>query len=388
MMTMTDSSESKRRGVRVAVSDVSDTFEAVGHVLDELRAESAALTLVFFNPNHDASVVRRQLDQRAGARAVAGTTAGEISELGWTHGAIVGISLSGSHVRATIDVIPNLDELSLVPLVHLPEQLAERIGRDQHDLDPNRHIWLLLPDGLSGSEDLLTPFFMQSAPETNLVGGSLADGTNYRNARLVHHGRIYSDAAAVVLLEFNRPFELIHDNHMEFTDRWLEVTRVSQGGRVIERMDGRPALEAYADVLERPVDAIAPSVLANHPLGFRFRGRPFVCSFIRRHNDGFLMANSVHEGARLNLLEPGDLLNHTRNLIRDAADRMQYEHDTSPQGMLAFHCLGRYLQAKSMGRLSALAKALTPYPVAGFNTYGEQYRSMHTNHSLTGLLFS
>jgi hypothetical protein len=371
----------------MANSAAPDTSRAVGRVLDDLRADEAQLTFLFFGSEHDESIVREELDRRAGERAVAGTTAGELSSLGFTQNAIVGMSWGGPRVRATIDVITNLRELSLVPLVHLSEQLARRIDRSREDLDPDRHIWILLPDGLSGSEDLLTPFFMQSAPETNLVGGSLGDGLEYDEARLLHHGRSYGDAAAVVLLEYDRPFELIHDNHMEFTDRWLEVTRVSAGGRVIEQLDGRPARDAYAEILEQSPDELDLSVTARHPLGFRFRGRPFVCSIVQQRDDGFLMANSVHEGARLNVLEPGDLVTRTREVVRETAESMRDDCGHLPHGMLAFHCLGRYLQAEQAGQLSSLAEALTQYPVAGLNTYGEQYRSMHTNHSLTGVLF-
>lgn len=374
--------------VHVGFSDYSDTDMAINHLLDELEAEESELTVVFFSPSYDEKIISRVLDRRLGSRAVAGSTAGEISAQGMVEDTIVGMSLHGSHVRATIDVVPNLDELSLVPLVHLPDQFARRIGRSRQDLDPDRHIWLMLADGLSGAEDLLTPFFMQASPDANLVGGSLADGTRYESVSLSHFGRLYNNAAAIILLEYNRPFELFHENHMEFTDRWLEVTSVARGGRVLEQLNGRPAREAYAEALGLAPEEVTPEVTAVHPLGFRFRGRPFVCSILHEHGSGgFFMGNSLHAGEELNLLEPGDIVSHTRDALRGAVGRLQSRHGASPQGMLMFHCLARFVEARQLGVVDELSEVFTEYPIAGFNSYGEQFGSMHTNHSMTGVIF-
>ena len=205
-----------KQSVRVGSTGTADTKKAINELLDSLAADRASFTFVFFNPEHDAKVVSTELDRRVGAKAIAGTTGGEICSNGFEYGRMTGISLHGEHVRATADVIPNLDELSLVPLVHLPEQFARRIGRRLEDLDPKRHCWILLADSSAGVEDLLTPFFKQGAPETKLVGGSLVPGPGKQHARASYHGRVYENAAALVLLEYDRPFELFHHTHLEF----------------------------------------------------------------------------------------------------------------------------------------------------------------------------
>jgi hypothetical protein len=375
-------------GVRVGYCSDADTETAVHGVLDDLQAEASTLSLVFFSPDHDEDVVRKVLDGRVGANAVAGSTAGEISTEGFSQGTIVGLSLHGPDVRAAVDIVPNLDELSLVPLVHLPEQFARRIGRDRSQLDPDRHVWLFLVDGLSKSEDLLTPFFMQASPDINLVGGSLSDGNAYEQTHLAHFGRLYDNAAAIALLEYNRPFSVIHGNHMKFTDRWLEVTSVSSGGRCLERINGHSAVHAYADALGVTRDDVTTDLTAIHPLGFRFRGRPFVCSIIEPTDQGALrLANPVHSGERLNVLEPTDLVEHTRATLADAVAQLGLPAGDSPQGMLLFNCIARYREARQNGTLAALGDVFAQYPVAGFNSLGEQHGAMHTNHSLTGIAF-
>jgi len=384
--------QSESRGddpFRTGISKARETETAIGEVLDQTRADSAALTLVFFSPRHDASVVSDHLDRRTGPKGLAGTTAGELSSShGFSTGGIVGVSLRASDVRATIDVVPGLDDLSLVSVDQLPSRFAGRFGLDRDDLDPDRHLWLLLADAEPGVEDLLTPFFVRGAPPTRLVGGSLGGATAFDGARIVFHGRTYTDAAALILLEYDRPFGLLHHQHMTFREPNFRVTEVSDGGRILESLDGTAPAEVYSDALGLSRDRLDRSVLAEHPLGFRFRGRPLVCSIERRLDRGrFRMAKTLHPGDELQIMEPGDLIGSTRETLAERLEEFRERHGRDCRGALFFHCLGRYLEAEKNGTTEQLAEALAQVPCAGLNTYGEQYGAMHTNHTLTGALF-
>lgn len=390
---MTSLDQIERQGtdatdLRVGISETTDTHRAIHELLDELRADTAELTLVFFSSGHDADTISSALDDRVGARGVAGSTGGELSARGFTRGTITGMSLHAPGVRAATEVIPNLDDLSLVPLVHLPDQLAGRLGRERDELDPDRHAWLLFADGHSGAEDLVTPFFMQGAPTTQLVGGSLTNERPTDPGRAIHHGRVYENAALLILLEYEGPFELFHHCHLELTDRRFEVTAVSDNGRVLEELDGNPAAEVYADALEVSPDELRPDLYPRRPFGFPFRGRPHVCAPIEHLSRGRLkMANTIHPGDELRLLEGGDLVASTENAVSDALADFEREHHVAPRGALMFHCLGRYFDARARGVETDLADAINQLPLAGFNTNGEQFNTLHTNMTLTGLLF-
>ena len=374
--------------VRTGVSDHPRTDVAIHQLLDELEADAAALTFVFFSPEHDARTISTVLDERVGPRGIGGTSGGELSAHGMTEGTITGMSFHGPGVRATADVIPNLDELSLVPLVHLPDQFARRLGRDRDELDPDRHAWLLFADGQSGAEDLVTPFFMQGAPATKLVGGSLGSMEPFESGRSVYHGRVYDNAAVLVLLEYDGPFELFHHCHLELTDTHFEVTAVSDNGRILDRLDGRRAVDVYAEAIDVAPENLGREVLARHPLGFPFRGRPHACAPVTTLERGRLrIANTVHPGDALHLLEPNNLVESTRTELREALDRFEKTHGVAPQAALMFQCLGRYIEACDRGVEDELADAIMQLPLAGFNARGEQINSLHTNLSLTGLLF-
>lgn len=373
--------------VRVASSAEPDTASAMRALLQQLGAESAKLTLVFYGANHNATVLARELDRVAGGRGVAGSTAGELNSTGFARGSISGISFHGSGVRAAVEVIPQLRELSLIPIVHLPGKLARGIGRSKGELNPQRHLWLFLLNGRSGKEDLLTPFFMNAAPRVNLVGATLSDGKEDRDARLVHHGRVYRDAAATILLEYDGPFEPFHNVHVEMTDICLEITRTSRDGRHIERLDGQPALTAYARALGVDPEQLDAALLATHPLGYRFRGQPMPVSIAGLGADGALRVGAtVQTGQILHILKARELVETSRQCIQSAIERVR-EGGNTPEALLIFNCRQRHCEAAQTQQVDALAQALTQVDVCGLNCSGEQFGTMHLNHSMTGVVF-
>lgn len=371
--------------VRTASSSLPDTTQALTEVLDALEADEAELTLVFFADTHDADAIASLLDRRTGARGVAGTSRGEISSRGFAQGTISGVSLSGLGVRAAVEIIPRLERLSLVPLVNLPETLARRIDRSGDELTSTRHLWLSLVDGMSGREALITPFFAHVSPQIGLVGGTLSDSDFSGGVRIIHHGRIYQDAAAIALVEYPRPFHTFQSSHLELSARWVTATRVSQDGMILEELDGRPAHEVYAELLGVDLAALDAALTGRHPLGTRFRGKASPIGLLYPCERGFRLGTPVHPGERLNLLRSGDLVGTTRDVIADAIERVGGQDEVG--GMLLFHCVGRHIEASQLGQLDALSDAIAQAPVCGLNTHGEQYGALHVNHSVVGVVF-
>ena len=373
-------------GVEVAQSSIVDSATAVHEILDQIRADEAVFSFVFFGPTHDAEVVAKAQADRVGARGVAGSTAGELSGAGFTHGGMVGLALHGAHVRAASTVVQSLGSLSLMPVTNIAQDLARRIGRRAEELDPSRHMWLLLFDGLSGKEDFLTPYFARHAPRIPIVGGSVADDGEFERASLIFDGHVYEDAATVVLIEYSRPFELLHHTHMEFTEHSFEVTNTARSGRLLMELDGRPAREVYAEALGVKPCELTLELTGHRPFGYRFKGRPFPCSVMTAVEEGLLLAYSVQLGDTLHLLRPTDLVGRTRAEMRAAIDKLG-ARGGEPRAGLLFNCFGRYLEARFDGTVEPLAEALHQLPICGLNTYGEQFAARHMNHSLTGVLF-
>lgn len=372
--------------VQMASSAAADTATAMREVLEAVGAANAALTQVYFSPRHDAQVVAHELFRYAGPRGFGGTSGGEIGPDGFQDGTIVAIALHGPHVRAGVHLVTGFSSFNLLRVASVTAQLARAIGRDLGSLDPSRHVWMLHLDGLAGREDCFTPYFATHAPRLPLVGGSFADGERMEQVKVVAGGGVHHDAGVVVLLEYDRPFEVLCHTHLEFTERWVEVTDTAQQGRLLTGLDGRPALEVYAEALGLAPTEIAPDIAGSAAFGFRFRGRPFPCSVMRADRRGLLLAYAVQRGDRLNVLANMDLVGKTRAAIGDAVERMR-AGGHEPQAMLAFNCLGRFREARRRDELPELFDAMHQLPIIGLNTYGEQFGPRHMNHSLTGIIF-
>ena len=371
--------------VRTAQSVEPDTARALHAVLDEVEAESAELVMVFFSERHDLQVLAEVLDARTGARGVAGSSAGELGPLGFTEGGMSALSLQGDQVRASLEIVPHLTKLSLLPLANIPEMLARRIGRSAQELTSDRHLWLTLLDSRSRRESLITPFFAHLSPQLGLVGGSLgAEDASFGEPILIHHGRIFHDAGAFALVEYERPFHTFHTTHMSFGESWFKVTRASEDGLTLHELDGRPAVDALAGALGVAAQELSFVLTSQHPFGVRFRGRAFPVATLRTlESGGLVLASPVHPGERVNVLEPGDIVERSREAVAEAIARVGGE----ARGMLLFHCISRHVDAQQKHRLKELFEAMHQAPLCGFNTLGEQYGAMHVNHSMTGVVF-
>ncbi len=373
---------------KLGVSTDTNTERAARSVLDQVSARTAALTFVFYAPDYDAQIVADILQEYTGERGVGGSTAGELADCGFLSGAMVAFSISSDSARAAIRAIGNVDATSLVPFRSLTGDLAECLGLSPEELTPSRHVLLGLFDGLSSREEMIVPFFSRHASQIPLVGGSLGDGGRMERVTLVHDGQVHENAVAITLLEYNGPFKTVQHSHHSLTDQTFEVTAASNGGRTVEKLNGRPAAHAYADALGVSIMDLDERITGSHPLGHRFKGRPFPCSVMRVNDDhSLLLAYSVQVGEQLNLLEPGDLVESTEHAIRSALEAFEQEFGKPASSMLAFHCLGRFREATRNNQVDQLFAALHQLPILGLNTYGEQYGAMHMNHSLTALLF-
>ena len=168
--------------VRSAMRAGEPSAAALEALLDELGAEEAAFVLVCYADGADHEALARVMDRRTGARGIAahgipGAGAG-----------LTGFALHGGGMGAAIEIIPQLDQLSLLALDTVPRRLMRALGRGVEELKPGRHVWLTLFDAQARREPFLAPLISRWA-QLELVGGSLA-GPHLRQGALLHHGRL------------------------------------------------------------------------------------------------------------------------------------------------------------------------------------------------------
>src|SRR5262249_38236606 len=161
----------------------------------------------------------------------------------------------------------------------------------------------------------------------------------------------------------NLPIAIIKSEHMRPTGKKTVVTQAS--GRLVFELDGRPARERYAQLLGVRDSELTRELAGSRPFACRVAGASYVRSVSRIEPNALRFACAVAPGTVLELMEPGDLIGETQQALAQARSAAGGEL----AAVVAFNCLGRFLEAEQSGLVDRLGEAYAAHPVVGFNTY-------------------
>jgi hypothetical protein len=294
-------------------------------------------------------------------------------------GGLSAISLGGA-VRAGCALVPDVGGASPADVASALGRAAAELGAAPSTLSGTRHVGLLLIDGISGAEEVVAAAIAAAAPQLPVVGGSAGDDAQWERTHVHLGGEAFSGAALLVLLELGVPFALVKTEHALPTEDRLVVTAVDYQQRRVLELNGRPARIELARRWRVSPDEVTRQRVNQTPFAVMLGGVPYLRTVADVIGDALRMAAAVDEGAVLRMTERGDLVQSSRAALQRARAQVR-----RPAGLIAFNCLGRFVEAESRGLTEELGRVYAEQPVAGFNTYGEQYYAMHVNHTLTGL---
>jgi hypothetical protein len=161
----------------------------------------------------------------------------------------------------------------------------------------------------------------------------------------------------------------------------LEVTKADEQKRIVYEFNGKPAAVAYAEAVGTTVDDAAKRFMHN-PVGLLIEDEPYVRSPQQiKENGSMAFYCGVGEGMELSLLESTDIINDTRNAVRQAAEELG-----KISGIINFNCILRTLELKQKNLTKEYGEIFSAIPTIGFSTYGEQYIG-HINQTATMLVF-
>lgn len=354
-----------------------------GTVARELRqqlGEGHRLVLFFASSKHRAQALACALATAFPEARVAGcSTMGEVGPKGLTTGGVSALGL-GEPCRVAAQVVKEARGFHFVHGMALVDSLSAELGVSE--LRPERHVLVTLTDGLCGAEERLVAALGLAAPRVDLVGGSAADDLDLVQTWVSLDGVVYPSASLVLALEPNQPFRAFQIHHFDATDRRVVVTSSDPDRRVVKELDGFPAAEVMAELLEVDVEVFRERTLlpSERDLSFAYAigGQSFMRSPMQILGSELVMRGAVEEGVVLRVMRGGDLVDRTR-------EGLSRSLHPSAQAVLAFNCGGRLLEARAKGLEEALHEALQPVPTVGFSTYAEQYGPLLVNHTLTGL---
>lgn len=374
-MTARNNLEMPRLNVLQGHSTNPDAKQAVQELAAQIKQPQSKICLAFFSDAYDPHELGQALEAYLPGPVIGCTTAGQLSTLGFQRGGISGASLASDELIAIPYVIS--------PLSSLQDQVA-RIAADVQDRLRNakmKAFGLLLVDGLSAREEILTATLYRALGEVPIIGGSAGDMLKFKQTFVYHQGRLIEDAAVFTLCLTSLPFQVFKHQHFHPTPTRLVITEADPGKRLVREINGEPAVEAYARLIGTPVDKLNAAILSRHPLMLRIGDDYYVRGIGGIEADGSIrFFCAIEAGLVLTIGEgqsAGEMLALSLAQIKKSIG--------DPAVIIGCDCILRRLEMEERGIDGAIGQLFASNKVVGFSTYGEQFNSIHVNQTFTGI---
>lgn len=305
------------------------------------------------------------------------TSSGEIISGKMLENGIVVMALGNEIIEeCKIEVLPNIKG-DIIAVDKAFVRLKDYYGQDISQLDTNKHVGLLLIDGLSGMEEKVNE---RIGDLTNItfVGGSAGDNMAFEKTYVYANGEYHSNAAVIALLKCKTSFTVLKTQSFKGLNKHAVITK-SDRRRVME-LNGKPAIMEYARLMDVDEDKVSNLFFTN-PLGLSAMNDYFVRSPQKVDNNDILFYCAINEGMELEILESQNIVESTK---RDLSKKVQELGSVS--AIINFNCILRTLELQNKNQTDAYSKLFADIPTIGLSTYGESYIG-HINQTATMLLF-
>ncbi|MBU4214544.1 MAG: FIST C-terminal domain-containing protein [Actinobacteria bacterium] len=384
---MSTTTRSLRTAARAQASgQANDVVATLGATLRAgLAGGPAAVVLFFASSSYDPDDLAGPLASAFPEAVVMGcSTAGEFTDSVWAKDGVSAVALPTSIVSRCAAALVDLSTDPVAATADGVRVIEGQLGVALRELDPARHLGLVLIDGVHGAEEAVNEALGNAAPLLDVVGGSAGDDLAFTETWVSVGGQVSRRGAALVVCETTGPFTVLKTCTFASTATTLRVTRADLATRTVYEFDGRPAPEAYAEAVgARPGD-LDSSIFMAHPLGLMVDGAPFIRSPQAVTADGGIRFYcQILDGMEVEVMQSGDIVSETAAALADATETLG---GTVNAGVL-FNCILRRLELDAKGQTQAFVDTFTGVPLAGFHTYGESWLG-HMNQTLTGVLFA
>ena len=363
--------------------------EAVAQLVAALRDGLAGripnLLMFFASSTYEPTdIVGPLADEFATSVVIGCSTAGEFTDHVSGDGGISAIALPDSVIVRSGAALAELHSDTTAGMLSAISSVERSLGKTLRSLDPANHVGFVLIDGMHGAEEAINDALGNAAPFLDIVGASAGDDLAFKETWVSVGHQVSFRGAALVVCETAVPFTVLKTCTLVPTGKTLRVTRADVADRTVHEFNDRPATEAYAEAVGRPVAELDSSVFMAHPLGVMVDGAPFVRSPQLVTSDGAIRFYcQIVEGMEVDVMQSGDIVADTSAAFTAAVDGL----GGTVSGAVLFNCILRRLELDATGRTQDFVDVFTGVPVAGFHSYGESWLG-HMNQTLTGVLFA
>ncbi|SHI95838.1 Uncharacterized conserved protein, contains FIST_N domain [Desulfatibacillum alkenivorans DSM 16219] len=372
---------SRRAGVKTGVTLLNDENEAAADLFDQIAQPGMHTVLFFCSPKYDAESLGSELKKHFSCKLLGCTTAGEVSSQGYVEGGIVAVSFSGAHLKIHSCGIHPLSGFTLQDAREIADSMRNELVLSD-EFDSKNLFGMLLVDGLSFLEEQVISYIHSAFQPVSIIGGSAADGFCLQETKVCIDGEFMTDAAVLILVETTAPFAVFKTQHLEPTDQKMVVTRTDPAKRIVCEINAEPAAEEYARILGIPASELGPAVFSKNPVMIRIADSWQVRSIKSVNPDKSLSFHcAIDAGLVLTLAKGFDIIANLKDEIRRLLKTIP-----EPQLVIAFDCAFRRLEIIDNGLSGQFAGLVKDIRLVGFNTYGEQFNSVHVNQTLVGVV--
>ncbi len=400
--------------IKVSIGHSTDINTALEEALKGIKRPNIIIT--FFSSKFNPYEVYQKIRDKVGKNVdiVGNSTAGEISnkisdckvdtisiialESPYINiGVGVGENLSEGVEKATYNSVKkatlSLDRNKKMTVINILQRAF--VKKNMYDLLRIKFlINILLMDGLSEKEEEYLRTLSKYIPkETTVIGGSAGDDLKFKRTYLIGNG-VYTDAVVLTLMNTFLKVGTAMGHPYYPTNRGALVTKAK--GRIVYELNNKPAAEVLKELLK--TDELDYQIFAKYTTGIKsidIFGEYMIKSPMMALPDGSVKFHAeIPEGQFLTIMETDEeyLIESFKKTLFDAI-----KDAGSPKkigAIVLFNCVLRYILKCHYGinDLYFIKNLLgEDIPVIGFNTYGEQGRTLggslgHFNQTSTILV--
>jgi len=348
-----------------------------------VRPEAELVCLIcFVCASYDAARFATAMHEALPGVAIFGcTTAGELSPAGWTSHSVVALGLLRRDFTLVAHMIEDLSHFGVGEGSAGIAEARAALMASAPKVETGQCFGLLLIDGLCRREEAVISALYTALDDIPVVGGSAGDGMSFEKTWMIRDGEVHRDAALLLLFHTELPFTPFKCDYFEPTDHKMVVTDADTESRVVRELNAEPAATEYARHVGLIESSLDSASFASHPVLVGVGGQYYARSIQKVNADGSLsFFCAIDEGLVLTVAKPLDQYESTLATF----ERLETELG-AVSIYIGFDCVLRRLAAERLQIAHRLSDLYKRRHVIGFNTYGEQYRSMHVNQTFTGL---
>ena len=401
--------------IKVSIGHSENIDIAIKEALEELK-RPPNIVMTFFSVNFNPKEIYRKIREKVGENTeiIGCSTGGEISNIltdcktntvsiialespYMNIGVGVGKNLSKNPKGATYNSLKeatySLDRNKKMTTINILQRAY--VKKPIYDLLRTKFfINILLIDGLSEQEENYLRHLSKYIPkETTVIGGSSGDNFKFEKTYLIGNG-VFSDAVVLTVMNTFLKIGTAMGHPYYPTNRGALVTKAK--GRIVYELNNKPAAEVLKELLK--TDKLSPETFAKYTTGIKsidIFGEYMIKSPMMILPDGSVKFYAeIPEGSFLTMMKTDEeyLIESFKKTLFDAI-----KDAGSPRkigAIVLFNCVLRYLLKCHYGinDLYFIKNLLgEDIPVIGFNTYGEQGRTLggslgHFNQTSTILV--